>query len=133
MAWAKCHEAGCGWEVHDLPTGTALTAWRNHHDRTHSGDETVHQLPTVTFHEQALQALLALAKSGRKFTVGEAHPMVAIPPTNPRTDWEVARKDAERLGWLEWTGEYTESIVPSTKGSAVKVWQGTYAVRRAVA
>lgn len=87
----------------------------------------VTQLPGVTFHEQALLAIRSLAVTGEPFTVGHAHPMVAIPPTNPRTDWEVARKDAERLGLIEWTGEYADSIVPSTKGSAVKVWRGTWA------
>lgn len=133
MAWARCREDGCSWDVRDLPPGdAALTAWRNHHDRTHNG-QGVTQLHGVTFHEQALLALRALAETGQPFTVGQAHPMVAIAPTNPRTDWEVARKDAERLGWIEWAGTYADSIVPTTKGSAVKVWVGTYAVRRAVA
>jgi hypothetical protein len=131
MAWAKCHE--CGWDVRDLPTGTADAAWESHRARQHGEGGGITQLPGVTFHEQALLALRSLAETGRPFTVGEAHPMVSIPPTNPRTDWEVARKDAERLGWIEWTKTYADSIVPSTKGSAVKVWQGTYAVRRSVA
>lgn len=126
MGSARCGE--CPWEVHDLPPGNAaLNAWQTHHDRAHGEGHTISQLPGVTFHEQALLAIRSLAVTGEPFTVGHAHPMVAIPPTNPRTDWEVARKDAERLGLIEWTGEYADSIVPSTKGSAVKVWRGTWA------
>lgn len=131
MASATCRE--CGWDVQNLPTGTGTAAWKSHRARIHGEGNTVTQLPGVPFHEQALLALRTLAMSGRDFTVGEAHELVSMPAPNPRTDWEVARKEAERLGWIESTGTYADSIVPSTKGSAVKVWRGTYAMTRGAA
>lgn len=90
----------------------------------------VAQLLSVSFHEQAVRAIKALAMTGRNFTVGEAHQMVSVEPANPRTDWETARKDAERLGYIEWTGEFAESVVPTSKHSAVKVWKGAFAMTR---
>ena len=126
----------CSWEFDAATSDQAARVGWLHYDRNHAAQPpaaTITQLPNVTFREQALAAIKALAVTGRDFTVGEAHQMVSVQPANPRTDWETARKEAERLGWIQWAGTYADSIVPSTKGSAVKVWRGTYAVTRGVA
>lgn len=119
------------------PTVQSLSdlLWAHHLDTHEQHDEpaVIHQLLGVTFHEQALTAIRALAVTGKPFTVGQAHEMVNVAPPNPRTDWENARKEAERLGWITWTGEYTESIVPTSKHSAVKVWTGSAAARKGAA
>ena len=133
MGWAKCHE--CSWEIHGTVPGTALQAWRTHHDRVHGDVATtpaVTQLPGVTFHEQALLAIKSLAVTGRNFTIGEAHPLVGIAPLDPARDWPKATNEAKRLGWIERVS-YSQSVVEGTNKSAVAVWRGTFAARRAVA
>ena len=128
MPSARCGE--CPWEVTGLATTeAALAAWQTHHDRTHGDAETLHQLPCVTFHEQALLAIKSLAMSGRDFTIGECHALVGIAPLDPARDWPRATNEAKRLGWIERV-TYTQSIVEGTNGSAVAVWRGSYAATR---
>ena len=90
------------------------------------------QLPSVTFHEQALRAILTLAKTGRPFTIGQAHALVDVRPGNPSTDWPKAQREAEALGWIRHHG-FTKSVVPTTKGSAVSEWIGTAEAQKAAA
>lgn len=126
--------ATCGATMHH-PTiqGVSDMLYRHHADRHEQQPTPIVQLPSVTFHEQALRAILALCRSGRPFTLGDAHPMVEAPPANPQTEWPAVLREAVALGWCTWTGDYAESKVPTTKRSAVKVWRGTAQARKAVA
>lgn len=89
----------------------------------------VRQLLSVSFHEQALLAIKALAMTGREFTIGEAHPMVGVPSANPARDWPKATNDAKRLGWIERIS-YGQSLVDGSNKSAVATWRGTFATTR---
>lgn len=107
-----------------------------HDAEAHRGEPAaaIHQLPGVTFHEQALLAIRSLAVTGREFTIGECHPLVGIAPLDPAHDWPKAQKEAQRLGWIERVPDkYTQSIVEGTNKSAVAVWRGTYAAKRGAA
>lgn len=99
-------------------------------DHRQSSLTLVTQLPAVTFHRQALDAILTLAQTGREFTIGDAHELVTIPPANPRTDWPKATREAQDRGWITHTGRYTKSAVTRTKGSAVAIWTGTAEARK---
>lgn len=120
---ARCAE--CGERIPLTHVGGNDELWQHSDLHRFGGDATVHQLPQITFREQALTAIRALAVTGRPFTLGDAHPMVAVRPVNPQTEWPSALREAVALGWITWTGEYAESKVPTTKRSAVKVWKGT--------
>jgi hypothetical protein len=125
---AKCVE--CGAHVAITVLGGNDELWQ-HADVHRYGEATIRQLPHVSFREHALAAIRALAVTGRPFTLGECHELVPVQPLNPQTEWPAALREAIRLGWVEWTGDYTDSQVPTTKASAVKVWRGTFATRRA--
>jgi hypothetical protein len=131
MAWARCGE--CSWEVHDLPPGTGTAAWQTHHDRTHGDAETLHQLPGVEWHEQALQAIRTLAATGQPFVISQVIKLGVPDAPNPRTDWSRIQGEAEALGLIEQTGRLGHSIRPTAKGSPCAEWIGTFAARRAVA
>lgn len=128
MASATCHE--CGWDVHDLPTGTGTTAWDTHRARIHGEGNTVHQLPAVDWHTQALQAVHALAAKGDPFVISQVIEYGVPDAPNPRTDWSRIQGEAESLGWIEQTGRMGRSVRPTTKGSPCAEWRGTYAVTR---
>lgn len=121
--------ATCG-EQQPAPSTKAAAEWLwGHDDAEHRGVTPISQLPAVTFHHQALDAILSLALTGRRFTIGEAHPLVTVTPANPRTDWPKVQREAESNGWITHVG-FDRSVVPGTKGSAVSVWQGTAEARR---
>lgn len=130
MPTATCAE--CGARIPIIRLGGNDELWQ-HADGHRFGDAAIHQLPQVTFREQALTAIRALAVTGKPFTLGDAHPMVQARPVNPQTEWPAVLREAVALGWVEWTGEFSESNVPSTKRSAVKVWRGTSAALRGAA
>lgn len=120
---ARCTTCGATAE---RPTLKLASDWLWNHDAIEHRDlAPIHQLPQIAFREQALAAIRALAIAGKPFTIGDAHPMVSVPPINPQTEWPSALREAINLGWVAWTGEYAESKVPTTKRSAVKVWRGT--------
>ena len=125
MGWAKCHE--CSWEIHGTVPGTALHAWRTHHDRVHGDATTVTQLPGVDWHTQALQAIRALAAKGEPFVISQIIEYGVPDAPNPRTDYANVQREAETLGWIEQTGRLGRSVRPTTKGSPVAEWRGTWA------
>jgi hypothetical protein len=125
----------CG-ECDNQPEGftsqkAALSAWRSHHDREHSLDASVHQLPTVDWHSRALRAVLELAAKGDPFVISEVIHLGVPDAPNPRTDWPRIQREAADLGWIVKTGRLGHSVRPSTKGSPVTEWIGTAKARRA--
>lgn len=90
----------------------------------------IHQLPTVDWHSQALQAIRALATKGEPFVISQVIEFGVPDAPNPRTDWSRVQKEAENLGWIEQTGRLGRSVRPTTKGSPVAEWRGTYAMTR---
>lgn len=132
MGYAKCFE--CGWDVQNLPAGTAAyNAWLSHRSNVHSEGRTVTQLPGVDWHTQALQAVRALAATGKPFVISQVIELGVPDAPNPRTDWARIQGEAEALGLIEQTGRLGHSVRPTTKGSPCAEWIGTYAARRAVA
>lgn len=128
MASATCSE--CGWDVHNLPAGTATAAWDNHRARIHGEGGTVTQLPGVDWHEQALQAVRALAATGEPFVISQVIEYGVPDAPNPRTDWANIQREAEAFGWIIATGKLGHSVRPTTKGSPCTEWVGTYAATR---
>lgn len=116
---------GCG-VLGEIPHDGALAFLWSHyeteHDPANLGE--VHQLPTVTFREQALAAIRTLAATRKPFTIGEARPLVTVQPVNPRTEWAAVTREAVSLGLIRSHG-FAKSVVPTTKSSAVTEWIGT--------
>lgn len=116
-------QEGCDW------------LWQ-HELEKHRGQpaSALHQLPTVEWHTQAMQAIRALAMKGEPFVISQVIEFGVPDAPNPRTDWSRVQKEAENLGWIEQTGRLGRSVRPTTKGSPVAEWRGTYAAtRRSVA
>jgi hypothetical protein len=74
-------------------------------------------------------AIVAMARTGRRFTVYEAAKEHNLPePPNPRADWGNATQAFVRDGLLEHCG-FDRSLRPTGEHSAVSVWRGTRAAQ----
>ena len=126
---SRCYDGDCQWWS-PLIGDEGLRAWQQHHRAEHTEQ---HQLPSVTWREQAMLAMRALAARGEPFVISQVIDYGVPDAPNPRTDWSNIQKEAVALGWIEATGRLGHSVRPSTKGSPVTEWRGTYAARRVAA
>lgn len=103
------------------------SSWLWTHDLTaHRGQQPeIVQMPGPDWHERAMQAVLALARSGRPFVISEVITYGVPDAPNPRTDWSRIQREAEGLGLITQTGRLGRSVRPTTKGSPVAEWVGT--------
>jgi len=130
-ARARC--SSCDYESMHPTYAAASTALFAHYDTAHTdrpAPAELHQLPAVEWHRQALQAIHALAATGEPFVIADVQKYGVTDPPQPRTDWPKVTAEAEQLGWIEHCG-YAKSTRPTVRGSAVRQWRGTFAVRRA--
>jgi hypothetical protein len=85
------------------------------------------QLSYAEWVDRIRPAIVAMARTGQRFTVYEAakeHNL--IEPRNPRADWGNATQQFEREGLIEHCG-FDRSSRPTGEKSAVAVWRGTHA------
>lgn len=129
---ARCLIEGCGWSA-SLLGDAGIAAFHRHVNTAHTDQGEVHQLATVDWHRAALEAVHELARRGLPFVISQVIDFGVPDAPNPRTDWARIQREAEGLGWIEPTGRLGHSTRPTTKGSPVTEWIGTYAVRRTVA
>jgi hypothetical protein len=74
-------------------------------------------------------AIVAMAKTGRRFTVYEAAKEFDLPePPNPRADWGNATQRFAHEHLIEHCG-FDRSSRPTGEKSAVAVWRGTRAAQ----
>lgn len=118
----RCRIPGCTATGQATTRDAALAAFNRHVD-THDTHPPM-QLASTTFREQALDAIQQLAATGKPFAIAQAHDLVTATPVDPRTAWPAVTREAVKLGLIEWAGEYTDSPLATTKGSAVKLWRG---------
>ena len=106
-----------------------------HDAEAHRGEPAaaIRQLPGVDWHTQALQAIRALAAKGEPFVISQIIEYGVPDAPHPRTDYANVQREAETRGWIEQTGRLGRSVRPTTKGSPVAEWVGTYAARRGAA
>ena len=133
-ALASCRD--CDWEQPAATYGAASNALWTHYLDTHTNlpaPAEVKQLPAVDWHAQALAAIRTLSATGKPLVISQVIDLGVPDAPNPRTDWAKVQREAESFGWIEKTGALGHSVRPTTKGSPVTEWRGTFAVRRGVA
>ena len=126
--------ATCGAKMsHPTIQGISDQLWQ-HHATAHRGEPlpALTQLPAVSWHRTALDAIHTLAATGRPFVIADVIELGVGDPANPRTDWPKVTAEAQALGWIEPHG-YAQSTRPTAKSSAVRQWIGTYAAKRGAA
>ena len=130
MPTATC--AACGQKFAGFTTRAASDALWSHDEVDHRGGglADIHQLTTVDWHRQALQAVLAFARTGKPFVISAALLSHGVPDAPQAGDYRRIQAEAEANGWIEQTGRMGRSVRPTTKGSPCAEWIGTPRIRR---
>lgn len=141
---ARCVGHLCQWEVEFPTVPAARRAEEAHTARKHpefspapgwrpgSGGSGAEQAVWETV---ALDAVRALAATGREFVIFDVHEFGVGEPPDISHDWGRLTAKARQMGLIEkvlyddGTAKAVESKRPETRGSLVKVWRGTAQLR----
>lgn len=142
---ARCRPRLCAWEVEFASLDSKKRAEDTHVARMHPGFA-AHEAEVLGANDPpkadyavwetvALDALLALARSGREFVVFAVKDYGVGEPPDTAHDWGRLTAKARQIGLIEkvmvddgnggLTPKAIESKRRETRGSLVKVWRGT--------